>query len=96
MWRDLAAELELSVTDPALGADVEAAAAACGCALPDPLRELLAETDGLGDGLVLSAREIARVNREMRTTPDFAELYMPFEPLSRTLLARRGLVRTRE
>ena len=81
MWRDLAAELGLAVTDPASRPDVEAAEAACGCALPDVLRELLAETDGLGGRLVFSAREIARVNREMRTTPDFAELYMPFDPL---------------
>jgi hypothetical protein len=81
MWRELADELGLASADPASEEDIAAAETAVGCALPEVLRSLLAETDGLGDGLVLSAHEIARTNEEMRTTADFAELYMPFEPL---------------
>jgi SMI1/KNR4 family protein SUKH-1 len=81
MWLELAAELGLASAGPASEEDIAAAESAVGCELPGDLRSLLVETDGLGDGLVLSAGEIAQVNREMRTTADFAELYMPFEPL---------------
>ena len=81
MWRELADELGLASSEPASQNDIAEAEAAIGCALPDELRRLLAETDGLGEGRVMSAREIARVNHEMRTTEDFAALYMPFEPL---------------
>jgi SMI1/KNR4 family protein SUKH-1 len=81
VWRDLADELGLASADPASEEDIAAAESAVGCELPDDLRALLDQTDGLGDGLVLSAGEIAQVNLDMRTTRDFAELYMPFEPL---------------
>jgi len=81
MWRELADELGLTSVDPASEEDIAATEAAVGCKLPHDLRGLLTETDGLGDGLVLSASDIARTNHEMRTTEDFATLYMPFEPL---------------
>jgi hypothetical protein len=85
MWRELAEAMGLTVAEPVTAADVAAAESAVGCTLPDELRALLAETDGLTDDLggavVLSARDTAGVNREMRTREGFAELYMPFEPL---------------
>jgi SMI1-KNR4 cell-wall len=53
--------------------------------LPQRLRELLEETDGLrgeyGLEVVFSAEEIARQNHAMRTTDGFDELYMPFDCL---------------
>jgi hypothetical protein len=85
MWRELAAELGLATTSRASQQDVRAAEGACGCALPDTLRALLSETDGLageyGEEVVLSAARIAAENTAMRTHADFPELYMPFAPL---------------
>jgi cell wall assembly regulator SMI1 len=81
MWRELAAELGLETFAPAAPDDIAAAEAAVGCALPQPLRELLAETDGIDDRVVFSARDIAQVNRDMRTNADFPELCMPFDAL---------------
>jgi hypothetical protein len=81
MWRELAAELGLETFAPASPEDVAAAEAAVGCALPRPLRDLLEETDGIDDRVVFTARDIAQVNRDMRTNADFPELYMPFDAL---------------
>jgi hypothetical protein len=59
--------------------------AALGQPLPEELRALLAETNGVegeyGLGLVWSAERIAADNSRFRRSPDFAELYMPFDPL---------------
>lgn len=53
--------------------------------VPDELRELLMETDGVrterGETLVWSTREIIEQNTVFRTYPDFAELYMSFDQL---------------
>ena len=70
---------------PASVESIAAAEAAVGCALPDELRALLLESDGARDQygfeLVFAAAAIAEFNHGMRTTPDFAEIYMPFDPL---------------
>jgi hypothetical protein len=58
---------------------------ALGVALPDELRSVLAESDGIADRygapVVWPAAEMARQNREFRTHPDFRRLYMPFDSL---------------
>jgi hypothetical protein len=56
-----------------------------GQAVPDELRELLRQTNGVcaehGSGLVWSVEEIIKVNTEFRQRGDFAELYMSFDQL---------------
>ncbi len=54
-------------------------------ALDGDLRALLRETDGVDDayggGLIWPVERIVGDNLAFRTNRDFAELYMPFEPL---------------
>lgn len=87
MWREL---IEQTLADAELGppADEEALTAlvnALGQPLPPQLTALLRECDGVrgrhGLEVVWSAERIAETNAEFRASPDFAELYMPFEPL---------------
>ena len=56
-----------------------------GVPLPDDLKDLLAETDGVlvsfGQHLIWSIAEIVRRNLEMRTAPPYWEEYMPFDHL---------------
>jgi len=63
-------------------ADVEQA---LGIQLPQDLRELLLECDGLtahyGAGVVWPASEIQKQNQMFRTDEGFKELYMPFDHL---------------
>ncbi len=53
--------------------------------IPHELHDLLIETNGVegeyGLGLVWSAERIGEDNAQFRTSPDFAELYMPFDGL---------------
>ena len=54
-------------------------------ALPDDLRSLLAQSDGVegiyGLDLVWPSARILDDNTKFRTLPTFRDLYMPFEPL---------------
>ncbi|MEE1787648.1 SMI1/KNR4 family protein [Streptomyces sp. SP17BM10] len=86
MWRQLIlelapdAELAAPASDDTL-ADVERA---LGQRVPPDLAGLLRECDGVvrrGLDVVWDAARIARDNRGFRTTEDFRQLYMPFEPL---------------
>jgi hypothetical protein len=88
-WREwleaqpYSADLEFAPgADEAVLADVERR---LGSPLEPALRSLLSETDGIvgeyGLGVVWPAARIAADNEQMRTTPDFAELYMPFQGL---------------
>ena len=52
VWRELAEELGLETMTPASPGDIAAAEAAVGCAFPQPLRELLLETNGIDDRVV--------------------------------------------
>ncbi|WP_234439872.1 SMI1/KNR4 family protein [Streptomyces bicolor] len=57
---------------------------ALGQALPDDLAELLRECNGVthrGMDVIWPAEQIAADNAAFRTSRDFADLYMPFEPL---------------
>jgi len=53
--------------------------------LPDYLRDLLLETNGIwgpsGSGLIWAAEKIISENITFRTFSDFRELYMPFDHL---------------
>jgi hypothetical protein len=55
-----------------------------GRGLPSQLRELLAETNGITgeyDDLLWPLERIQAENLDLRTNEQFAELYMPFDPL---------------
>jgi hypothetical protein len=86
-WRDLVENLtDEAVFGPPLSEDELAALEGrIGLRLPRKLRELLAEADGLkadhGSGVIWSAAEIERQNREFRADPGFRRLYMPFDHL---------------
>lgn len=53
--------------------------------LPEELRSLLLESDGIegefGLGLIWNCRRIIEDNLKFRNSSDFLDLYMPFEPL---------------
>lgn len=70
---------------PASEQELRACEAALCQPLPEELRALLAETDGVegedGLALVWSSQRIGSDNALFRRTPAFAELYMPFDPL---------------
>lgn len=88
-WRELVT-LRYPARSFAAGASPESLAraeSALGVQLPDDLRALLSETDGIegeygfGLGLIWTAARIASENLAFRAQPDFRALYMPFEPL---------------
>lgn len=70
---------------PAVAPDLETVEQALGIQLPQDLRELLLESDGVkahyGSGVVWSASEIRKQNELFRTDEGFKELYMPFDNL---------------
>jgi hypothetical protein len=87
MWRELITELTPAATF-AVGASAEAlldAEANLGGSLPPDLRALLEESNGVsgeyGLGLVWPIERIVSDNALFRTNPEFADLYMPFDPL---------------
>lgn len=67
---------------PASADAVRACEAQLGHKLPDQLRQLLAETNGIegeyGLGLLWTAHRIAEDNAYFRNNSDFRRLYMPF------------------
>ncbi|WP_017626349.1 SMI1/KNR4 family protein [Nocardiopsis chromatogenes] len=84
MWRQLIAQ-ECPEAEAAPGAPPDAVAEAerrLGHPLPDPLRSLLLECDGItgayGIGVVWDSDTVARENGFFRTWSEFRELYMPF------------------
>jgi hypothetical protein len=87
MWRELIERFSGSHTfrPPASETRLRAVEASLGVALPDELRDLLLESDGVlgeyGLGLVWSLERIDADNRKFRRYPDFRELYMPFDTL---------------
>jgi len=87
MWRELlsAWSSDCSFTAPATPSALLRAEEMVGIALPRDLTSLLLESDGVNDKygmpMVLAAADIARTNNDFRANEDFAELYMPFDPL---------------
>ena len=70
---------------PASDSQLASVEQALGVQLPEDLRELLLESDGVkahyGAGVVWSASEIQKQNQTFRADEDFKELYMPFDNL---------------
>jgi hypothetical protein len=85
VWRERIIEAGFQPMAPASEEVIATAEAVVGCRLPEDLRALLLESDGATDAygyeVVFAAERIESENRQMRTFPDFAELYMPFDPL---------------
>jgi SMI1-KNR4 cell-wall len=86
-WRELVQRLApgCKFSPPATVAQLTAVERILKVALPEDLRELLLETNGIagphGFGLVWSAEQIETDNAAFRANADFRELYMPFVPL---------------
>jgi hypothetical protein len=87
MWREAAerACAEAEFTLPVDAAALAAAERRLGCGLPAGLVGLLRETDGVvgldGTDTVWPLERIVEENLFFRSDPEFAGLYMPFEPL---------------
>ncbi|WP_060179374.1 SMI1/KNR4 family protein [Streptomyces sp. IMTB 1903] len=87
MWRE---QILQAMAGAELGAPAEEAAlagveSALGQPVPAQLASLLRECNGVrgryGLDVVWSAERIAKSNADFRSAQDFADLYMPFEPL---------------
>ncbi|NXY96848.1 SMI1/KNR4 family protein [Streptomyces sp. BR123] len=87
MWREqiLEATADAELGAPAGEGALAAVERALGQSLPPQLAALLRECNGVrgryGLDVVWSAERIAKANADFRAARDFAELYMPFEPL---------------
>lgn len=87
MWRELISGLfaDAKFGAPATSSAVERAEAELQISLPDELRSLLLETNGVmahySSPFVWPVEKIVTENRLFRANTDFAELYMPFDPL---------------
>jgi len=87
MYRELITSLndECEFNAPAAFFEILAVEEALDIKLPDELKALLKESNGIsydyGTGLVWSTEQIKSANLEFRNTPDFRDLYMPFDCL---------------
>ncbi|MGP3987808.1 SMI1/KNR4 family protein [Streptomyces sp. 3N207] len=87
MWRELIARLYKGAkfAAPASDEEIDQVERRLGQPVPDALRRLLHEADGVrdeyGSGLVWSTQEIIEQNAEFRASSDFAALYMSFDQL---------------
>lgn len=87
VWREmlLGLDSQLAFTDPASAADLRNAERALGLPIPTELASLLRESNGVSDpygtGLIWALDRIVSVNATFRSSPDFAQLYMPFDSL---------------
>jgi len=86
-WKQLAQThaADAKFAPPAAESQIASAEQQLGIQLPNALRELLLESDGViadyGAGVIWSVSDILKHNREFRTTKSFRELYMPFDHL---------------
>jgi hypothetical protein len=87
MWREKLLTLGTDVRfhEPAHQERLDEVERALSVAVPSDLASLLRETDGVTDrygaGLVWATERIISDNRSFRFSPDFANLYMPFDAL---------------
>ena len=87
MWRELISGLfaDAKFRAPATASELERAETELRISLPDELRSLLLETNGVAayysTPLVWPVEEIITQNRMFRENADFVELYMPFDSL---------------
>lgn len=86
-WKTFLQKLSTECTfhRPVSTGQIEQAEYSLGIALPQELRELLQESDGVDgeydSGLIWPAGRIVEDNLAFRQNPDFKGLYMPFDPL---------------
>ena len=86
-WREHLLDLnpELDLAEPASPEAIARAAEGLGVELPAELRDLLLDTDGVADEygteLIWPVERILADNSMFRSTPEFADLYMPFDAL---------------
>jgi hypothetical protein len=87
MWRERIKRVTHAAefAQPASQGHIEAAERVLKIGIPDELRGLLLESDGVvgeyGLGLVWPIARIESDNLQFRTMPDYRELYMPFDVL---------------
>jgi hypothetical protein len=87
MWRELVGRLYdgADFAAPASDGEIDQIERRLGQPVPDGLRGLLRETDGVedeyGSGLVWPVRTIIEQNVEFRGSADFSQLYMSFDQL---------------
>lgn len=87
MWTDLIVALpgETALHPPATEAAIHECERLLSLPLPDELAALLRETDGVdgdyGAGLIWPIERISTDNLSFRRSPDFQQLYMPFDSL---------------
>jgi hypothetical protein len=87
MWKQLIESLspDHEFAPPAAWSEIALAEEKLGVKVPDDLRALLFETNGVhgqyGLGLVWSFDRIVADNLDFRTKENFKDLYMPFDPL---------------
>ncbi|MEU6715960.1 SMI1/KNR4 family protein [Nonomuraea sp. NPDC046802] len=87
MWRQKIGRLydDAEFAAPASDEAIDQIERLLGQRVPDELRELLRQTNGVRaeyeSGLVWSVQEIIQENTEFRQSADFAELYMSFDQL---------------
>jgi hypothetical protein len=85
MWRELIQKVAPGArfSSPASAEAVLATEEALGVRLPDELRMLLSESDGVegsyAAGVIWPVDVIRAQNLTFRTRPDFRDLYMPFD-----------------
>ncbi len=86
-WKQLAKKLVPGVKcgRPATEDRITKAEQTLGISLPETLRELLLEADGItdeyGSHAIWPIAEIERQNKQFRTNEAFCDLYMPFDHL---------------
>ena len=82
---DIATWGRVTFRSPATAEAIGSAESALGAPLPEELRELLRETDGIdgehGLGLLWPAARIGEDNARLRSDPIFGEHYLPFDGL---------------
>jgi hypothetical protein len=87
VWKEFLGRLDghCELAPPASSDQIANAEAALGLKLPDPLRDLLRETNGVageyGLGLVWTVERILEDNLHFRKFEAFRALYMPFDHL---------------
>lgn len=86
-WAEFLASLTGSVTTsaPASASSIERLQKDLRVTLPEPLRSVLDESDGIqgeyGLGLVWPCSRIREDNLSLRQSREYRQLYMPFDPL---------------
>lgn len=87
MWKEYIQSLDAGCKfqPPATEEQIAEVEAYLSVPLPEELRQLLLESNGVesenGDSIVFSTKGIFGTNEEMRNDKEFAELFMPFDNL---------------